>query len=67
MKVLVEYMTQAYGNEKVKVFDAGFFGGLFNYPAAINWSEFRKKQLFFENVEEDMQVSSTKNRCIFIV
>jgi len=66
MKFLLEYMERFYGTSKIKILDPTFFARLFNIDKMVDFSDFGRRELVFENVSEDLQVDGNKGgRCIF--
>jgi len=65
MKFLLEYMERFYGTGKIKVLDPTFFARLFNIDKLVDFSDFGRRELIFENVSEDLHVEGNRGRCIF--
>lgn len=65
MRFLIDYMEKYYGGSKIKVMDPTFFPALFNISDTMELSDFGRKELFFENVTEELQSGFGKGRCVF--
>lgn len=63
MRFLIEYLERFYGTSKIKILDPSFFQRLLGADDVLDFSDFGRRDLFFEGVFEDLQ--SDKGRCVF--
>jgi len=65
MRFLIEYLERFYGTSKIRILDPTFFQRLLGTYDFLDFSDFGRKDLFFDGVNEDLQLESGKGKCVF--
>ena len=65
MRFLLGYMERYYNTNKVRVLEPTFFQKLLSINDALDFSDFARKEFYFDSVADDLQAGLPKGKCIF--